>query len=296
MKKYLYSDVIMENAFLDCKGAALSHGDVYSEEEKNGIRICRFFVAEKKDSDLIGCPRGRHSVIYTRYLSEYGEQELSLIADVVSEELTAFVTKTLPKREEKQKNVLIAGLGNREITADSFGVRVADEIRVTRHLKLLFGSCPDMDRSFVLSALPCGVLGKTGIETLELITGAVSVIKPDVVIVIDALAARDHTRLGSVIQISDSGIVPGAGIGNRRSTINSRTLGLPVIALGVPTVVSAATLVSDALIGCGEERVFRKIQQRLDGMRELFVTPKDCDAIVSSAVCVAVEALERAFL
>lgn len=286
----------MENAFLGGNGGRAPCCEAYSEEEKNGIRICRFNATGGKDAEATGCPPGIHSVIYTKALSGYAEQELSLIAEVVSDELLRFMDRGLTKGGGEQKSVLVAGLGNREITPDSFGVRVTDDIRVTRHLKRLFGDDIVAEHPFVLSALSCGVLGKTGIETLELISGAVSAIKPDAVVVIDALAARDHTRLGAVIQISDSGIVPGAGIGNRRMAINSRTLGVPVIALGVPTVVSAATLVSDALIGCGEERIFKKIQNRLDGMRELFVTPKDCDAIVSSAARVVIMALEGAFL
>jgi GPR endopeptidase len=151
---------------------------------------------------------------------------------------------------------LVVGLGNSEITPDAIGPFSVRKLNVTRHLRGIDEKLYDTIGRCEISALFPGVLGQTGIETVELIRGAAENAHPDVVLVIDALAARSCDRLAATVQLSDSGINPGSGIGNHRKAICRETVGVPVIALGVPTVVNSATLVYDALHKAGIDGVF----------------------------------------
>ena len=146
-----------------------------------------------------------------------------------------------------------------------------------------------------VSAFVPGVLAQTGIETLELIQGVVANTSPDVVLVIDALAARSTQRLGRTVQISDAGISPGSGIGNMRKDINKETLGVPVIAIGVPTVVDSTTLVYDALEAAYTKNIPKDMLEALDNNRSFFVTPKECDILCQSISSLLADALEKTF-
>lgn len=206
--------------------------------------------------------------------------------EALSRQLAAALTDMLPKNA---RSVLVVGLGNRSVTPDALGPRTVERVLVTRHM----GDCLPADvrdgmRS-VCAAAP-GVLGVTGIETAELIRAAVNHVAPDAVIAIDALAARSSARIASTIQIADSGIAPGSGVGNHRQALTQETLGMPVIAVGVPMVVYAATIAGDALSAFAEEdsaspedeaqlahAVSRVVSQSLG---DLIVTPREVDALV----------------
>lgn len=201
--------------------------------------------------------------------------------------------------EEYGNEVLIVGLGNREVTPDALGPKVVRNLHITRHILKEFGSMArEPWGSWSVSAIVPGVMAQTGMETLEIIKGIVEETKPDLVIVIDALAARSTRRLNRTIQITDTGINPGSGVGNHRQGINRDILGRPVIAIGVPTVVDAATIVNDTMENLVEAMDQTERMQQLGGMlgtlnkaekyqmiRELispqlntmFVTPKDID-------------------
>lgn len=188
----------------------------------------------------------------------------------------------------KQKNVLIIGLGNREVTSDSLGPKMTEELFITRHLKQEFGEAFLQENQYgCVSAIAPGVMAQTGIETGELLAGVVRQTKPDLVIAVDALAARSVSRLCTTIQITDTGIAPGAGVGNRRKELNEKSLGVPVVAIGVPTVVDAATIIGDHLEnvlqkqGYSEEEIERFINEILGEETEnVMVTPKDIDASI----------------
>ena len=220
----------------------------------------------------------------------------------ISEDIGACIRDIIRRLTEEEKDdysALIVGLGNREVTPDALGPQVADNLVVTRHIVKEYGKYA-MDKEVVhmVSALVPGVMGQTGMETVEIIRGVVNETKPDFVIAIDALAARSTKRLNRTIQIADTGINPGSGVGNHRNGITKDTVGVPVIAIGVPTVVDAATIVNDTmeeliaamesseiLKGVGVvlqgynpaekyELVRELISPHLNGM---FVTPKDID-------------------
>ena len=214
-------------------------------------------------------------------------------------------------------SVLVVGLGNRQVTPDALGPYVADNLCVTRHIVREYGKyAMGMERAQLVSAIVPGVMGQTGMETLEIVKGVVTETKPDLVIAVDALAARNSRRLNRTIQIADTGIHPGSGVGNHRNGLTRETLGVPVIGIGVPTVVDAATIVSDTmenliqametsetLKGVGEvlkmynnaekyELVKELISPHLNGM---FVTPKDEDEMVKQISYTISESLNLLF-
>lgn len=180
--------------------------------------------------------------------------------------------------------VLVVGLGNWNITPDALGPRVVEKMMVTRHLIQLIPDQVD-ERVRSVCAMAPGVLGITGIETGEIILGVVEKIKPNAMIAIDALASRNTARLGTTIQITDSGICPGSGVGNNRMQLNTQTLGVPVISIGVPLVVYAGTIARDVielLDGANAgDKAEKMIQQVVsEHLGDLIVTPKEIDAIV----------------
>lgn len=175
-------------------------------------------------------------------------------AEILSKELR----KLLEKHTTEKDEILVVGLGNLYVTPDSLGPKVINEIDVTRHiLNYMPEVLPQNTRP--VSAISPGVLGTTGIETLEIIKGIVENIHPKLIIVIDALASRSIERISSTIQLSDTGITPGAGVGNTRKDLSLDTLGIPVIALGIPTVVEAATIAADSL-----DLFIRKVQEKAE--------------------------------
>ena len=187
---------------------------------------------------------------------------------------------------EKEQSVLVVGLGNQEITPDALGPYAVNNLRITRHVIREYGAeGMGEDEVHMVSALVPGVMANTGMETLEIIKGVVNQTKPDLVIAIDALAARSIRRLSRTIQLTDAGVNPGSGVGNNRVGLNQESLGVPVIAIGVPTVVDAATIVCDAM-----EHMLKALDKSerdqflgemiTPNLRSMFVTPKDVDETV----------------
>ena len=190
------------------------------------------------------------------------------VYDAVTQELCRYLLRLLKKH--RPESVLVVGLGNRDITPDALGPRVVHQLHVSRHIAVNFGrQMVPGGGSCVLSCIAPGVMGQTGMETVEIVRGIVEETKPTLVMAVDALAARSLKRLNSTIQITDTGISPGSGVFNDRMGLNKDTLGVPVIGIGVPTVVDAATIVSEAL---GQEST-----EGFGKLREMFVTPKDVD-------------------
>lgn len=197
----------------------------------------------------------------------------------------------------------MVGLGNREVTPDSLGPHVIDNLFVTRHLIREFGEeFRKKNNLGSVSAISPGVMAQTGMETLEIIKGVIRETNPKLIIAIDALASRSIGRLNTTVQIADTGICPGSGVGNDRKALNEESLGVKVIAIGVPTVVDAATIVADTLTkymestGFGEEDIFKFISE-VNGhqMYNMFVTPKNIDESVKRISYTLSEALNSCF-
>ena len=185
-------------------------------------------------------------------------------------------------------SVLVVGLGNREITPDALGPRVADNMMITRHVIREFGKYAlGAEHSNLISSIVPGVMAQTGMESLEIIRGVIRETEPDCIVAVDALAARSVKRLNRTIQITNTGINPGSGVGNHRHGLNRESVGIPVIAIGVPTVVDAATIVNDAISGYYEE---------VDcTLNSFFVTPKDIDESIKRLSFTISEGLNLAF-
>ena len=205
--------------------------------------------------------------------------------------------------DKEAKEVLVVGLGNREATPDALGPVAVDELVVTRHLILQLGE--EFRKKYHLTsfcALAAGVLAQTGMESGEIIKSVVEELHPDIVIAIDALASRSTERLGTTVQITDTGIYPGAGIGNNRQALNKETLGVPVIAVGVPTVVDAATILRERLgsylrkKGVSETECEEILTEAGENEGQvLFVTPKGIDELVRRAGETVAEAINLCF-
>lgn len=228
-----------------------------SVEEKEFFKIERATITDEISAKILGKPCGNYVTVALPYINLIYDAEEKVV-NAISKEIKRLI-------KENTKTFLVAGLGNNEITADSLGPKVVNSIFATRHIDKNLKEKLNLNFLNSVSVLSPGVLGKTGIETEEIIKGVINEIKPDCIIVIDAFAAADKKRICTTVQISNSGINPGSGVGNCRKEISEKTLGIPVIALGVPTVADigenlvithrdidlcitkAATLVSNSL-------------------------------------------------
>ena len=217
---------------------------VEAEEEQvtDKIKVTRVKITNEQGEQAIGKKKGNYITIDIQKMNIITEEEAQKASETLANELRKLVENKIQSKED----VLIVGLGNEEVTPDALGPNVVKDIEVTRHIINYLPQYID-ENARPVSAIAPGVLGTTGIETLEVIKGVVDNIKPKLLIVIDALASRSMERISSTIQISDTGIVPGAGVGNTRKELTENTLGIPVIALGIPTVVETAVVVNDAL-------------------------------------------------
>lgn len=212
------------------------------EDVNEKIKITRVKITSEQGEQAIGKPKGEYITIDIKKINLLTEEELEDASKILAEELKRLIGEKI----EFKDDVLIVGLGNEEVTPDALGPNVIKNVEITRHIINYLPQYID-ENTRPVSAIAPGVLGTTGIETLEIIKGVVEHIKPKLLIVIDALASRSMERISSTIQISNTGIVPGAGVGNTRKEISENTLSIPVIAIGIPTVVETAVVVNDAL-------------------------------------------------
>ncbi len=213
-----------------------------TKELDENLKVSEVKIVNENGEKAIKKPMGTYVTIDIKKLKLAEEDEIQKSAEVLSEELKKIIDKHINIKDD----ILVVGLGNIYVTPDSLGPKVINDIDVTRHIIKYLPQYID-ENSRPVSAISPGVLGTTGIETLEILEGIVNEVKPKLLIVIDALASRSIERISSTIQISDTGIVPGAGVGNTRKEISKKTLGVPVVAIGIPTVVESAVLVNDCL-------------------------------------------------
>ena len=204
-----------------------------AEEEINDkIKVSRVKITNQNGEKAIGKPIGNYITIDVKNFKWETDEDIQKTAETLTNELKKIVDIHI----DKQGEMLIVGLGNIYVTPDSLGPKVINEIDVTRHIVKYLPQYVE-EGTRIVSAISPGVLGTTGIETVEILKGIVDNVKPKLIVVIDALASRSIERISSTIQISDTGIVPGAGVGNTRQEISQASLGIPVIAIGIPTVV-----------------------------------------------------------
>lgn len=215
-------------------------GIVSNVYKRDDITVTEVRITNKEGEKAVGKPVGRYVTIEVPTLRDGISDVYDKTQDVLSEELKKFIDLNT------NHTVMVVGLGNRFVTPDALGPKVIDKLLVTRHL---YDVLPEEITSNMhsLCAVAPGVLGITGIETGEIIRGIADKIKPDIIIAIDALASRKTSRISTTFQIADTGIVPGSGIGNKRHALNKETIGVPVVAIGVPTVIEAVAVANDAI-------------------------------------------------
>ena len=249
-------------------------------DEKRDIRATTVRIESENGAKAMGKPIGVYITLEAPKLSEPDKD----YHREVSEALAVYLQELLGTKEER--SVLVVGLGNREVTPDALGPEVVGNLRITRHVVKEYGKAAfEKEKVHMVSGIVPGVMAQTGIETLEIVRGVVEETQPDVVVAIDALAARSSKRLNRTIQISDAGIHPGSGVGNHRHSLTRETIGVPVVAIGVPTVVDAATIVYDAV---------RDRNAVPPGLNSMFVTPKDIDETIKHLSFTISEALNIA--
>ena len=294
MKKYTVSDLVMENSVIERIGDLGSDSRVYSEVKTPTARICRLNVSTESDSKKYGCGVGSYVTVYTRELWRMGVEETEEVAREVAEELRAMISRCCPHKAWGELSVLVVGIGNAKMTPDSIGPHTVDKLTVTRHLRGVAPTVFEKLGRCSVSALNCGVMGDTGMRSVEIIKGVADNTAPDVVLAVDSLCAKSYDRLAATVQLSDRGIVPGAGIGQAMSAVDRETVGVPVIAIGVPTVVSAATLVEESVRKSGYKRIAEGLAEVLERTRDLFVAPKECDLIATRVSDLLARAIDSA--
>ncbi|MBS3938370.1 MAG: GPR endopeptidase [Peptococcaceae bacterium] len=272
-----------------------------TREKFKGGSISRVRIINEEGGRQLGKPMGMYITIDCPGIMDGDATLKHQVSKQIAKEITS-LWSSLTQGADKEITVLVVGLGNWNVTPDALGPKVVQDLLVTRHL-LTFGNATPGEGLHSVCAVAPGVLGLTGIETGEIIVGIVDKVKPDLVIAVDALASRSVERVGTTVQMADTGINPGSGLGNKRKALNRETLGVPVIAIGVPTVVYAATIARDAVENAvfamskrrggngGDERIGELTpdmkQELLHNLlsphaENLVVTPKEIDAIIDS--------------
>lgn len=274
-----------------CASSVTDLDGIKSECESFGdIEINRVIIKNEHGAEKLGKSVGCYITLEMPKITERNPDFSKTVALKFCDEMKKILKKF------GDGCVLAAGLGNRSITSDSLGPCVVSGLLVTRHLKEYMPKNISQCLRGVCAVAP-GVLGTTGIETGEIIRSIAMRVKPSVIVAIDALAARRVERLNTTIQISDTGIAPGAGVGNRRFELSQKTLGIPVIAVGVPTVVDAATIALDALEDYTDDSDRAEIAEKMlpEHYKNLIVAPKNTDAMISDISGVISAGLNMAF-
>lgn len=258
-------------------------GIAVSEYNEDGVYVTEIRVENEAGAKIIGKPAGRYITIEAPDIK---------YSDSVYEKTCLAIAREIKKlcKIEKDTKTLVVGLGNDLITPDALGPVAVSKLMVTNHIKTHLAEVLDDSYSSVCALTP-GVLGTTGIETTDIIKGVADKIKPEIVICVDALAARSAGRIATTFQLCDTGISPGSGVENKRSEINEETVGAKVIAIGVPTVVDAATIASDSIdaalsksgeLADGDKREIIKTALT-ENAGNMMVTPKDIDLVIERA-------------
>lgn len=303
---HVYTDLAVESSEIYKKRSGEVEGVSVEIREDRNYSITDVKILDERGSRKVQKPVGNYITIDVPDLDNTDEDLKDEVIEVLAKRL-----KDLLKDYKKDK-VLIIGLGNKNITSDALGPKVVDRVYVTGHYFINFKKQRDETMSNV-SAMSPGVLGITGIETSDIVKAVVEKTRPDICVVIDALASRNMNRVSTTIQISDVGITPGSGVGNKRMGLTKETLGVPVIAIGVPTVVNAATMINDTMdliidsmkqnaeIGgefysildkLSKDEKYSLIQEMLSPFGgDVVVTPKDINVVIDDIAIIIANGL-----
>lgn len=269
-----------------------------SKRGKDGVVMSVIDIETDEAAKKLHKPIGRYVTIECAAIANRDQKAFERTTQALERALHGLIGNTVLSGSE---TVLVLGLGNRFVTPDSLGPRTVEKLLVTRQIQKSAAELAPKNIPSVAAIAP-GVLGVTGIETLETARGIVSELSPSAVICIDALASRQADRISTVIQLNDSGILPGAGVNNSREALDQDSLGVPVIALGVPTVVFASTIVMETMIAINEksggggdpDALFRLVDSTMrEKFGEMIVTPKDVDVMIEDASRILANAINR---
>ena len=285
MDKYLSSDLACEK--FDSKFRESEEGE-YDEEYVGDFKIVRL-------SRLEGETQQNYITVECGRIWELDEAQQEDLCRILEDCIRELSLKISQKEINKDFSVLIAGLGNSDITVDAIGPECIKRITATRHLRAYDETMFEAVGCCEVSAIATGVLGQTGVESVDVIKGILGEAQVDLVIVIDALAARSCERLASTFQISDTGIDPGAGIGNHRKKIDADVIGVPILAIGVPTVVNSSALMCDALKMAGIDTIDGELELALESARSFYVAPKESDIITERVAGILARSIGMVF-
>lgn len=266
------------------------------DREEIQVHITKVVISSKNGARAMNKSMGNYITLEAPAMQEADDD----YHREISEELAEQIRSILPGEGEEQ-SILVVGLGNRDVTADALGPGVVDNLFITRHIVREYGKAAyNKEKMNMVSGIVPGVMAATGMEAAEVVRGVVEQTQPDLVIVVDALAARSTKRLNRTIQVTDTGIQPGSGVGNHRNALTMESLGVPVIAIGVPTVVDAATIVSDAVekmekeAGSGDRVLCTDRIRTMPELNNMYVTGKNIDEIIKRLSYTISEALNIA--
>lgn len=263
----------------------LSGISIEKEEYGDNVKTTIISITNEEGSSALGKPVGKYITIEAEGIID----EIDGVKDNAVRAMKNALNGLIDFHYELK--VLVVGLGNHAVTPDSLGPKTAEKIKVTRHLFIMFDAYGDDEMANVSCIIP-GVSGTTGIETADFVKKAVELTNPEVVVVIDALAARSIERVSTTIQITDTGISPGAGMGNNRNGINEDTVGVKVVAIGVPTVIDATTIIRDVMVDnthCSDE-IEKYIEEH---QQQMIVTSTDIDMIIEEFSSVIAEGINK---
>lgn len=268
-------------------------GAYFSESEEQGYKVQTLEIVSERASEKLGKPVGRYITVTVGTVRGKTSAEKKDAVKVIGSKIREIAEE---KGYKKGGTVLVCGLGNRNLTADCLGALCADRVFVTAHVK---DSDPKLfsllGRPSVICVSP-GVASQTGIEAARVLRGICEEAKPSICIAVDALAARETARLVTTVQLCSCGLAPGSGVGNRRVCVDEENLGVPVISVGVPTVVDCASLVLDTLDRAGIEEVSDSLAEVLESSRGYFVSPGDADVSVTALAGIIAKAIDEAFM
>ena len=281
LENTIRTDLALEQAeiFLTDKGRknGVEVEEYLAADER--IKVSKVTILTKNAAKKMGKPMGDYITIEAQDMTDSDDGYHNEVSECMANELE----KLMPEGKHLS-SVLVIGLGNRAVTADSLGPKVVDHLYITRHLLRAYGKDAFGGKTVrEISSLEPGVMAKTGMETLEIVRGVIGDVKPDVLLVVDALAARSVKRLNRTIQMTNTGISPGSGVGNHRHALTKESLGIPVIAIGIPTVVDAATIARDAMNAAYE----------FSELNNMYLTGKDIDSVIGRVSFTVSEGLNK---
>lgn len=289
MEDYTRTDLACESG-----GAGYAGTEVY-EEERNGFRLIRLRILPGEGEKSSGKPAGNYVTVSCGKIWELELPEFQRLSGLLADEILQLAERMTGKSVDSSFRVLLIGLGNSDITPDAVGPETVRRVTVTRQIAVYDRNLFESLGCAEISAFAPGVFGQTGLESVDILAGTVRQAVPDLIVAIDALAARSCERLAATVQLSDCGISPGSGIGNSRRAVTEETVGIPVLSIGVPTVVDSATLVYDALEKAGIQEITPSLREVLENGRRFYVSPKESDRITECVAKVLSESLNQAF-